>query len=169
MSQGEPDNTTVRQILLNDCDNYIHNSLPTFLLDISSIRTPTDPIRLNDIKLVSRSQISKAILDQVESDLRAIPSFDREKWCKVRLDRPRSECRLIDDRGRPGCVDTSPNTAMLLRRIDGVGTSPHFSRCCRERNTPQENRLRASENCWVSARLLLQSTSAHMLGRTLVA
>lgn len=83
MSQAEPDDTAIRQMLLNDCDNYIHNGLPTYLLDISRIQGPTDRIRLSDIKLVSRNQISTAILTQVESDLRAIPHSGRDKWCKV--------------------------------------------------------------------------------------
>ena len=126
MSQ-EPDDTATRQTLLSDCDNYIHNSLPTYLLDISRIQRPTDGIRLSDIKLVSRSQISKAIMIQVESDLRAIPRSGREKWCKVgRLVVPSTE---IADLGRPACKDTSPNTATPFCRIDGVLTSPHFSRC----------------------------------------
>lgn len=86
MSQTEPGVSVIRQTLLNDCDNYIHNSLPTYLLEVNRIQVqaPTDRIRrLGDIKLVSRNQISKQILMQVEADLKAIPQSGREKWCQV--------------------------------------------------------------------------------------
>lgn len=88
MSQTEPDISVIRQTLRNYCDNYIHDSLPTYLLDVSRIQVQVHPTgrticQLGDIKLVSRNQISKRILMQVEADLKAIPQIGREKWCQV--------------------------------------------------------------------------------------
>lgn len=88
MSQSEPDVSVVRQILLNDCNNFIYNSLPTYLLDVGRVQAQVGAASdricpLQDIKLVSRNHISKQILMQVEADLEDIPLAGREKWCRV--------------------------------------------------------------------------------------
>ena len=138
MSQAEPDVSVIRQTLMNGCNNYIHNSLPTYLLDVSRlhVQIATDRIPaggVGDITLVSRDQVSKQILIQVEEDLKAIPPSSREKWCQVGRSEPFSvSTKLFYSHDRPAYWDTNSNIATLFCRIGGVSTSPRLSRYSRQ-------------------------------------
>ncbi|KAG9313289.1 hypothetical protein JVU11DRAFT_5593 [Chiua virens] len=97
MSRSERDvfESAVRQRLSDECNTYIHNNLPAYLLEIRNIHNAVGRIQLSDIHLVSRSQISETIRKQIDADLVKIPKLkgQLETWCEAHIQEYKSKLR----------------------------------------------------------------------------